>query len=164
MQKLLTELKSLLNEDLALHEGLKSDLTFESEQDGQLGGSEYFRLQQRKYHWVHRIEEIESRRIAQVEHLAQHWNEAPKGLSLREIIARSPAPLAGELEACHEGLTGLVAEIRRLGKETGQNAQARLKAIDATLAVIGEAVKMHPTYSGAGRLRQRPPTFKQTSA
>jgi hypothetical protein len=57
-----------------------------------------------------------------------------------------------------------VEEIRRLAKETGANAAARLKAIDATLAVIGEAVKMHPTYSEAGRLQKRTPTFKHTSA
>ncbi|NIW85405.1 MAG: hypothetical protein GWN09_02175, partial [Gammaproteobacteria bacterium] len=57
-----------------------------------------------------------------------------------------------------------VEEIRTLARETGRNAQARLKAIDATLAVIGEAAKVHPTYSEAGRLTKRTPTFKQTSA
>jgi hypothetical protein len=164
VEKLLNELKALLGEEVALHEGLKADLAFESEHDGQLSSTDFLRLQQRKYYWINQIEGIEARRIEQVRQLADQWETDGRKLTLREIIARSPEVLAGEFTGYRQALTGLVEEIRRLAKDTGANAAARLKAIDATLAVIGEAVKMHPTYSEAGRLTKRTPTFKHTSA
>lgn len=164
MEKLLNDLKALLGEEVALHEGLKADLAFESEQDGKLSSEDYLRLQQRKYYWINQIEGIELRRIEQVRKLAESWTLDARKLTLREIVARSPDPLAAEFQGCHEALTALVQSIRELARETGANASARLKAIDATLAVIGEAVKMHPTYSEAGRLQKRTPTFKHTSA
>ena len=164
MDKLLNELKALLGEEVALHEGLKSDLAFESEQDGELPAAEFLRLQQRKYYWINQIEGIESRRIEQVRQMAEQWEVDARKLTLREIIARSPDPVNEEFAGYHKALTELVEEIRALARETSANAQTRLKAIDATLAVIGEAVKMHPTYSEAGRLQKRTPTFKSTSA
>ena len=39
-----------------------------------------------------------------------------------------------------------------------------MKAIDATLAAIKEALKIHSTYSEAGRLQKATPTLKSTSA
>lgn len=147
VQELLSELKTILDDEISLHEGLKNDLAFELEQDGELTGAEYVKLQQRKYYRIHQIETLESRRIGQVAELAKAWEQTPKKLTLREIIARSPGKVGSELQGCHDALAALVQEIRELARETGGVAQARLKAIDATLAVIGEAVKMHPTYS-----------------
>jgi FlgN protein len=164
VEKLLTDLKALLGEEVALHEGLQADLAFESEQDGKLPAADFLRLQQRKYYWINRIEGIEQQRMDQVRRLAEHWQLDARKLTLREIIARAPEDLSGEFQGQHSALTALVEEIRRLARATGANAQARLKAIDATLAVIGEAAKMHPTYSEAGRLQKRTPTFKHTSA
>lgn len=161
---LLNDLKALLAEEVAAHTGLKADLAFEQEHDGKLSAGDTLRLQQRKYYWINQIEGIEARRLEQVRRLAEQWELDARKLTLREIIARSPEPLSAEFQGYHGALTGLVAEIRHLARETGANAQARLKAIDATLAVIGEAVKMHPTYSEAGRLQKRTPTFKSTSA
>ena len=57
-----------------------------------------------------------------------------------------------------------MTRIRELADITSQNAQSRLKAIDATLDVIKEALKMHTTYSEKGRLHQQTPTLKSTSA
>jgi FlgN protein len=164
VDKLLNDLKALLGEEVALHEGLKADLALESEQDGQLSAGDYLRLQQRKYYWINQIEGIEARRIEQVRNLAESWALDARKLTLREIVARTEEPVSVEFQGYHQALTGLVNEIRKLARETGANASARLKAIDATLAVIGEAVKMHPTYSEAGRLQKRTPTFKHTSA
>jgi FlgN protein len=164
VETLLNELKALLSEEVALHEGLRSDLAYESEQDGQLPSADFLRLQQRKYYWVNQIEGIETRRIEHVRQLAEQWRVDPRKLTLREIIARSSSPLSEELQGYHGALTALVEAIRTLARETSANAQARLKAIEATLTVIGEAVKMHPTYSEAGRLQKRTPTFKHTSA
>ena len=164
METLLNELKALLSQEVALHEGLKSDLAFEAEHDGKLTSAEFLRLQQRKYYWVNQIEGIETRRMEQVKALSDHWAVEPRELTLRAIIARSPEGIDEEFRSAHAALTDLVAEIRSLAKETGANAAARLKAIDATLAVIGDAAKMHPTYSEAGRLQKRTPTFKHTSA
>lgn len=164
MDTLLNDLKAVLGEEVAAHEGLKSDLAFEAEHDGKLSAGDFLRLQQRKYYWMSQIEGIEARRLAAVHGLAEGWELDPRKLTLREIIARSPNPLDEEFRGHHAALTALVDEIRALARETGANAQARQKAIDATLAVIGEAVKMHPTYSEAGRLQKRTPTFKHTSA
>jgi len=164
VQPLLTDLKTLLQEEISLHEGLKGDLAFELEQDGELSGGDYLRLQQRKYYWINQIEAIESRRIGQVESLAETWQVPPRELTLRAIIARTPEEDSKEFQGSFDALKALVEEIRHLARETGGNAQARLKAIDATLAVIGEAARMHPTYSEAGRLNKRTPTFKHTSA
>lgn len=164
MEQLLNELKALLEEEVGLHEGLRSDLAFEAEHDGSLSATDFLRLQQRKYYWINQIEGIEARRMEQVRTLADAWQVEPRQLTLREIMARAPEPLDGEFQGYHGALTRLVEEIRGLARETGANAQARLKAIDATLAAIGEAVKMHPTYSEAGRLNKRTPTFKSTSA
>lgn len=164
MDKLLDELKALLEDEVALHEGLRADLAFEAEHDGELSSADFLNLQQCKYYRVNQIEGLEERRLEQVRELAGHWQVDPRKLTLREIIARSPETLGEAFQGHHDALCALVEEIRRLARETGANAQARLKAIDATLAVIGEAVKMHPTYSEAGRLQKRTPTFKHTSA
>ena len=164
MQKLLIELKSMLENQISLHEGLKTDLVLESEQDGVMSGADFIQLQQRKYYWAAQIEEAESHRISQVKELAGHWNLGDKDIRLKDIIARSPAPLDEELSVKRESLIALVSEIRALARETGANAAARLKAVDAALQVVGEAARQHPTYSGKGRIRQKPPTFKSTSA
>ena len=90
MEKLLNDLKALLGEEVALHEGLKADLAFESEQDGTLSSGDYLRLQQRKYYWINQIEGIEARRIEQVRKIAEDWAVDARKLTLREIIARAP--------------------------------------------------------------------------
>jgi FlgN protein len=164
VETLLTELKALLDEEVSLHEGLRADLAFESEQDGKLSSGDFLRLQQRKYYWINQIESIETRRMEQVKRLAEAWATDARKLTLREIISRAPSPADEEFTGYRTALKELVEQIRNLARETGANAQARLKAIDATLQVIGEAVKMHPTYSEAGRLQKRTPTFKHTSA
>ena len=176
MQELLKELKSLLDKEIALHEELKGDLSLELESDGQLSGADYLKLQQSKYYRVHQIESLEQTRIGQVSELThklsagktqgegEEEDPPPRNLTLKEIIAQSSPEMGEELQGCHQALTALVSEIRRMASETGGIAQARLKAVDATLSVIGEAVKMHPTYSDEGRLKKRTPTFKQTSA
>lgn len=164
MDNLLNELNALLGDEVALHEELRADLAFEAERDGELPSAEFLRLQQRKYHWVNLIEGLEARRMEQVRTLAGQWQVDARELTLREIIARVPEPLGEAFREHHTALRALVEEIRRLARDTGANAQARMKAIDATLHVIGEAAKMHPTYSEAGRLQKRTPTFKHTSA
>lgn len=176
MQQLLKELKSLLDKEVALHEELKGDLALELENDGQLSGADYLKVQQSKFYRAHQIETLERKRIGQVSELTRkisaaeepgagpEGNTPPRSLTLKEIIAQSPPEMGKELQGCHEALSALVNEIRHMAREAGGIAQARLKAIDATLSVIGETVKMHPTYSGAGRLEKRTPTFKQTSA
>lgn len=164
MSTSLQQLDALLREEVALHEVLRDDLAREVAQDGDMGSAELMDIQQRKYHVAHQIELLERRRLEQVRALAQEWETASGDLSLREIVERTDAPQSESFQGYHEALTALVEEIRALAKASGGNAQARLKAVEATLAVVGEAVRLHPTYSQAGRIRQRPPSFKQTSA
>jgi hypothetical protein len=164
VDSLLAELKDMLRQEIDLHTALRDDLAFEAEHDGGLDSMTMLNLQQRKYHLVSRIEGVENRRISKVRELARGWNEPLDGMTLKKIIGRVDSAQAKELQACHEGLLALVESIRRLARETGANAQARLKAVEATLSVIGEAARVHPTYSEEGRLQQRPPSFKSTSA
>lgn len=163
-ETLLNELTALLRDEMALHEGLRDELRFEAAHDGRLDGRSLLALQQRKVNWVSRIESLEGRRMNKVGELARSWGEPSEQLTLSRIIERAPAHDSEGLQDCFDGLRALVDEIRTLARETGANAQARLKAIEATLSVIGEAAKLHPTYSGSGRLQHKPPTFKQTSA
>lgn len=164
MDDKLRELSALLQDEVSLHEALKADLDLESRQDGRLEGSELLRLQQHKHGLVRRIQELEQERMALVAALARAWNEPPEALTLRRIIPRSPTPLAGELRERHASLMGLVGAIRELARTTAGNAQARLKAVDATLSVIHEAVKVHATYSESGKLQAPTVTLKYTSA
>jgi len=99
-----------------------------------------------------------------VKELAKAWQEPAEALTLRRISAHAGGTLGEELLAAHGELAGLVHEIRDLARTTGGNAGARLKAIDATLSVIHDAVNLHATYSEAGKLQSKPVTFKYTSA
>lgn len=160
----LDALKRLLQGEVALHQALKEELHQESLQDGKLDGATLLRLQQRKYHTARQIQDLESHRIALVKELAREWHEPAEELTLRRISARAGGEIGQELQATHGALVDLVHEIRDLARVTGGNAGARLKAVDATLAVIHEAVKVHATYSEAGKLQSKPVTFKYTSA
>ena len=164
MKASLLDLDQLLEEEVLLHEGLRDELAFECEKDGELGGTEFLKLQQRKYNLVARIENLETRRENKVRELAREWNETSEELTLSRIISKVEEDEAAVFQGRFNGLKALVEEIRHLAKESGQNAQARLKAVEATLSVVGEAARVHPTYSDAGKIRQRPPTFKNTSA
>lgn len=164
MDAKLTELKALLNRQIALHEGLQEALQQEAARDGTLDSAALVALQQTKHQVVHDIQQLEAQRLGLVAEIAKLWGEKPADLTLRRIAGRAPAPLGPELGECHARLLALVADIRSTARQTGANSRARLKAIDATLAIIGEAARLHPTYSGEGRLQKLTPTFKQTSA
>lgn len=164
MEAKLTSLKEILIEEIGIHEALKTDLQNESDQDGKLDGAALIGLQQEKNRKAREIQALETRRMQLVEEIAAAWDQPPADLTLRKIIPRAPSPLGGQLEECYRRLVATVEDIRRLAHETALNAQARLKAVDATLAVIGEVAKLHPTYSEEGRLQKMTPTFKETSA
>ena len=164
MDTKLTLLREMLVQEIEIHEALKSDLLAEAEQDGKLDGTTFVNLQRDKNVKAREIQIIENKRIQLVEEIASAWGESLKELTLRKIIPRAPRPLNEQLTECHRRLTAVVEDIRVLARQTARNAQARLKAIDATLAVIGEASRLHATYSEEGRLQKVIPTFKETSA
>ncbi len=159
---LLHALSALLHDELQLHRALRDELAVEAAQDGRVDGASLLKQQQKKQHLVRQIQDLEAERMALVGSLAEAWQEPPETLTLRRIIPRCPPDLAGALGHQHAGLLELVQAIHDLAKVTSGNAQARLKAVDATLAVIHEAVKVHSTYSEAGRLQAKPVTFKYT--
>lgn len=159
----LEALMRLLRDETALHQALRDTLHEEARNDGKLDSASLLRLQQRKYHTARQIQDLESQRIALVKELAREWHEPAETLTLRRIGARVGGAEGEALLALHAGLAALVEEIRALARETGANAAARLKAVDATLAVIHEAVNIHATYSGAGKLQSKPVTFTHTS-
>jgi len=162
-EAMLQDLSQLLRGAVALHQSLKERLEEEAEQEGRLNGPAVLRLQQLKYNTARQIQDLEGRRMALVKELAKAWGEDSGDLTLKRIAAKSPPHVAADLGASHEALLALVAEIQELASGTSANAQARLLAVDATLAVIHEAVKVHPTYSGAGKLRTQPVTFTHTA-
>lgn len=163
MEDKLKELSALLQEEVSLHEALKADLDLEVSQDGKTSGSDLLRLQQHKHALVRRINELEQDRMEVVKALARAWHQAPEALTLRRIIPRAPEPVGEELKDSYSRLMGLVNAIRSLARTSAGNAQSRLKAVDATLSVIHEAVKVHSTYSGKGKLQSPPVTLKYTS-
>jgi hypothetical protein len=162
-EAMLQELSRILREQVGLHEALKGHLEEESAQDGRLNGAALLRAQQLKYQTARQIQELETRRMALVRELAKAWGRPPEELTLKRIVPRASPETGAELLASHAALTALMETIRELAGGTSANAQARLLAVDATLAVIHEAVKVHPTYSGAGKLRAQPVTFTHTA-
>ena len=164
MEEQPNRLQDILEEEIAIHAALKQDLQLERVQDGRIDGMTLLKLQEEKNRKFHHIQVKEIERMGLVREIAADWGEDPENLTLSQIIPRVAPRLGEQLRDCHGRLIDLVNDIRDLAKITSSNAQARLKAIDATLAVINEAVKMHPTYSEEGRLETMTPTFKHTSA
>jgi hypothetical protein len=164
METKLDALQRLLQEEVSLHQALKEELREESLQDGKIDSASLLRMQQRKYHTARQIQDLESQRIALVKELAKAWKTPGEELTLRRISETVGGPAGQELLSAHGTLVSLVHDIRELSRLTGSNAGARLKAIDATLAVIHDAVNLHTTYSEAGKLQNKPVTFKYTSA
>ena len=95
-------------------------------------------------------------------------NAAKFNLVGPDLTAKDWTDLLAGIGGTPEGII-TAAAIRCMGGAIhGQLApkddEERQKAIDATLSVIGEAVKMHPTYSEEGRLQKKAPPFKEPSA
>ncbi len=145
MEEKLNQLDALLLQEVALHESLCAELEKEAAGDGQLDGAALLRLQRNKNQTVREIQELEAERLVLVEAIAAAWSEDAAELTLRRIVPRAPVTIGENLSRRHGRLMELVTQIRELAALTGGNAQARLKAIEATLAIINEAVKMHPT-------------------
>jgi len=164
LEPVLNDLLDVLRQEIRQHEALAAELDLEAELDGTLNGSDLLQVQARKNACVRAIRDLEQRRQEIVGTLAAAWDEPAALITLRRIAGRAPEALGETLLRCHAELMRLVQRIRELAATTSQNAQARLKAIDATLAVIKEALKIHSTYSEGGRLQKRTPTLKSTSA
>lgn len=164
MDDQLTRLQEILAEERRLHAALRDELAREAALDGRMSSAELVEIQRRKQQWVAAIKEQEVLRMRVVDELAHAWNESDEALTLRRIAEWVDEAHAQTFRDAHQALVELMEEIRELARKTAANAQARLKAIDATLSVINDAVKMHPTYSGQGRLEKRTPTLKHTSA
>ena len=164
MQQYLPELLELLKEEILHHSALEHELEQEADLDGSLNGSELLQIQMRKTKCVRDIRDLEKRRIELVSRIAQDWGESTEAITLSRIIGCAPIREGEALQQCYSELQDLVHRIRKLAQVTSSNAQARLKAIDATLAAIKEALKIHSTYSEAGRLQKATPTLKSTSA
>ena len=164
MKNRLNDLIGILREEIALHSALLLELADEAERDGQLTGNELLGFQARKSQVVHAIREQESNRMRIVDDLGRYWKVQGQDLTLKQIIARAPTEAGNALGDCHGELKRLVGRIRELAAVTSGNAQARLRAIDATLAVVRDALKIYSTYSEEGHLQKRTPTLKSTSA
>jgi hypothetical protein len=164
VQEQLTRLQELLQEQVALHDTLHHTLAQEAELDGQLEPGALLRIQVTKHQCALRSQALEEHRMALVRQIAAATGNTAANLTLKQIIPLAPPEIGAELQRCHERLRATIEEIGRLTRETATNAHARLQAVEATLAVINEAVRMHPTYSEAGRLQNKTPTFKKTSA
>jgi hypothetical protein len=164
MNREMHELLGILQREISLHRALETELGNEAALDGKLTGGELLRIQARKNQCVRAIRGLESQRILLVTNLGLGLGGSKAPPSLREIAARADGDLRAALLRSHQELLDLIGRIRALALVTSQNAQARLKAIDATLHVVREALKMHPIYSEEGRLHKQTPTLKSTSA
>ncbi|MBI3992742.1 MAG: flagellar export chaperone FlgN [Candidatus Lambdaproteobacteria bacterium] len=164
MDELLTNLRDILQDEVTLHASLRQQLAREAEQDGELNAGDLVRVQLLKHECLEQILRVETRREALVSALSEAWGEETAQLTLRRIVARCAPEQGAALRAVHGELMALVTDIRRLARITAANAHARLIAVEATLGVIQDAIRQHPTYSDAGRLKNKTPTFKYTSA
>ena len=164
MHPYLPELLDLLKEEILHHTALEHELKQEADLDGSLNGSGLLQIQMRKTKCVRDIRDLEEQRMELVGRIALDWGEPAEAVTLSRIIERAPKREGSALQQCYAELQNLVQRIRDLAQVTGANAQARLKAIDATLAAIKEALKIHSTYSEAGQLQKATPTLKSTSA
>jgi hypothetical protein len=164
VNKFLTTLRDLLQEEVELHDTLRRELEQEAESDGDMSAGTLLRIQVTKNQCAQRIQYLEEQRISVVRNIETNQGRSGAGLTLKQIIPLADEALGQELKDCHQHLQDALHDIRDLARLTGENAHARLQAVDATLAVINEAVRMHPTYSDEGRLHNKPPTFKYTSA
>ena len=163
MDERLKQLNQILQEQISVHESLREDLRQELEDDGKLDGKLLMQLQHRKSHKANSLQHLEENRMAIVRELGSQWGVEADSLNLRQIIARAPKEQADVLSECHGTLLALVEEIQGLARQTSSNAQARLRAVEATLVAINDSVKSHATYSEAGKLNRKPPTFRETS-
>jgi len=164
MNRDMHELLAILQREVALHGALEAELANEAALDGKMNGGELLRIQARKNQCVRAIRELETQRTAVADNLSREIGGAGGPMTLREIASHAGEEMRAALLRCHHELLTLIQRIRALALVTAQNAQARLKAIDATLFVVREALKMHPIYSEEGRLHKRTPTLKSTSA
>jgi len=164
MNRDLHELLGILQREISLHRALATELENEAALDGKLNGAGLLRIQSRKNQCVRGIKELETQRIALASGVSKALGGTFAPMTLREIAARAGEDLRPALLRCHQELMILIQHIRELAQVTSQNAQARLKAINATLLVVREALKMHPIYSEEGRLHKQTPTLKSTSA
>jgi hypothetical protein len=164
MNREMHELLGILQREISLHRALETELANEAALDGKMTGGDLLRIQGRKNQCVRGIRDLEAQRIALVTTLSAGLGGTAAPMTLKEIAARADGDLRAALLRCHQELMTLIGRIRALALVTSQNAQARLKAIDATLLVIRDALKMHPIYSEGGRLHKQTPTLKSTSA
>lgn len=164
MDELLNKLRDLLRDEITLHESLRQLLARESEEDGEMTSTVLVGVQAKKLECLEQIQHLESLRLSLVQSLADEWGERAEDLTLRKIAAKADSELAEDFLDCHAELRGIVTNIRHFANITAANAHARLIAVEATLAIIHEAIRQHPTYSDAGRLKNKTPAFKVTSA
>lgn len=163
----LEKLKQILTDQLSQYGALKTVLEKEVEGDGTLKSEEVVELQVQKKQLVKKTHKLEDTRLEVVAEIAAQWGEEGADLTLKEIIARLPEDhkeQGAELAALQEKLMTEVEVIRGLGKKTAFHASARLRAIEATLAVVNEASHTHSTYSEEGHLQKTVPSFKRTLA
>ena len=164
MEALIQDLVALLSREAERHRELLAVLEDEVRLDGQMEAATLVDLQRKKYGLAHAIAALEEERLRVVGKLARLWNVAPQDLTLRRIADRLADDGAQGLLALHSQLVTLVENIRQQAQAAGANAQARLKAVNATLDVMKDALNIHATYSEEGRLKKATPRLKNISA
>ena len=163
MDQQFNSLVDLLQEHIRHHTRLKEILQLELEQDGRMTGGEILRLQREKYVLAQTIIDGERLRMSLLNKLALGWGLPGGEMTVSQLLPHLSDSDGQILLAAKQHLLDLVEELRDMAQRTAANALARKKAVDATLAVVNEAVKSHTTYSGEGRLHARVPSFKHTA-
>ncbi|MDH4120846.1 MAG: flagellar protein FlgN [Deltaproteobacteria bacterium] len=160
MDVLFDNLLDLLARETDRHTRLYALLNRESEEDGRMPGRDLLTVQLEKEKYVAAIRALEQERIVVVKELARTWNTPWEELTLRAIAAKAPESMAQALLNAHRELVALVEKIHDLATHTSRNAKARLKAVNATLDMVREALDGHSTYSDKGKIHKPQASMK----
>ncbi|MDH4225002.1 MAG: flagellar protein FlgN [Deltaproteobacteria bacterium] len=163
MEALLEQLLAVLQREIILYGDLHGLLEDELARDGEMTSKALLQCQGAKNAKAKAIGVLETERQALVEKIAGSRGLQGEELTLRNLAAAAPDPLGKALMDCHGRLMELVEQIQAGAQRTSQNAAARLKAVNATLETIKEAVRTNKTYTGQGRINSQPPAMRHIS-
>ncbi len=139
-----------LKEEIALHREVVSLLEGDRSLLVELAVKELEESNARKAFVALRIGEAEAERMKLLQKVAEAMGRDPKELRLRDIIALSPGPLAGELEASRQSLQELAGRAAELNERNLRLIHRSLLLFEGTLSAIRRGLEGPGRYGPRG--------------
>lgn len=102
---------------------------------------------------VESLRAFELRRAVALEPVARLWNTSIDDLTLGELAARAPEPLASVFRDHHETFLSLASEIEETATENRKLASSSLTHVRQTLDALAGAPAASSTYTASGTHR-----------